>query len=114
MEGNGPGDWLMKLEARIYPYENGTAVQMEMARQPETGRMNGQALTRLADGHYTMAVVDVIIDPTCGLPTNGRLSITDPAGKTAFADFTDTSCEAPAVKVTRQGATERWPLFESP
>lgn len=76
--------------------------------------MTGEALVWLAGARYTMRAEAVVMDASCGLPTGGSLTITDPEGNTALADFTDTTCEVPQVSVTHQGDTEQWTLFETP
>jgi hypothetical protein len=114
LDGEPPNDWQIEMEAHTYRYGSGAEAEVEVAWQPETGIMQGEAAVRLDGRTYAMAVEGVIIDPTCGLPTSGSLSITDPEGSTSQATFTETTCEAPQVSVRHRGSTEAWTLFDTP
>jgi len=113
LEGETPTDWQLQMEARTYRYGNSVEAAVEMAWQPETGVMQGDLRVLLDGETYAMTAEAVVIDPACGLPTSGSLIITDPEGGSSVADFSDTRCESPLVRVSREGTTELWPLFDA-
>lgn len=110
LDGEPPTDWQVEMQARTYRYGNDAVAAVDLVWQPETGRMQGEATVQLDGKTYVMAADAIVIDPACGLPIQGGLTITDPQGDSSTADFSDTGCDAPLVNVTREATTEQWPL----
>lgn len=110
LDGETPTDWIVEMQAHTYHYGSDAVAEVELVWQPETGRMQGDATVQLDGKTYAMAADAIVIDPACGLPTQGNLTITDSGGGSSVADFTDTGCDTPLVSVTREGTTEQWPL----
>jgi hypothetical protein len=113
LRGRGPGDWQIEMQAHAYRYENGAQAEVALACRPETGNLSGEAQVQIDGRAYAIAAEEIAVDPACGLPTGGSLTIRDPEGDTALADFSETRCDSPQVRVIHSSGTEEtWPLFD--
>jgi hypothetical protein len=113
LRGRGAGDWQIEMQAHTYRYENGAQAAVTLACRPETGSLSGEARVQLDGRAYAITAEEIVVDPACGLPTGGSLTIRDPEGDTALADFSETRCDAPWVRVIQSSGTEEtWPLFD--
>jgi hypothetical protein len=79
-------------------YDNALQVTAAVNMVYTTPRLNGTA-TVTADGQtYNCTFEDVTIDPVCGIPTAGGITVN------AYSfDFSETTCENPTVTTTVKG-----------
>jgi hypothetical protein len=110
-----PEQWVFQLEAREYIVEAGVSVTVEVDWQLETGSISGDGEIRLDEKQYRFLAHQIRMDPGCGLPTGGSLTLFDAADtELASADFSDTSCEIPVATVSFEGELEEWTLVARP
>jgi hypothetical protein len=82
-----------------YAYDDGqvqTTTVVDLVYNGTT--LNGTATISTGGEDYTCEFIDVVIDPTCGIPTAGTITIDE-----YTFDFTDTTCENPTVTTTIRG-----------
>lgn len=110
-----PEQWVFQLEARDYTVEDGVRVQVEVDWQLEAGNIIGEGEIRFDEKLYLFLADEIHMDPGCGLPTGGSLTLFDATGtELASADFSDTSCEVPVATVSIDGDLEAWTLMDRP
>ena len=90
-----------RTSQNIYDLEGAqVTVTTNLTYHSDTG-LSGTALISGADEQdYEAAFENIMIDPTCGLPTSGTLTVNG-----IEMDFSGTTCENPSVSVTYNGVT---------
>ncbi len=68
----------------------------------DDGYAEGSAEIIIADQIYTCTIDDVIINPTCDIPTSGTINISD-GTNTIMVDFSNTDCENSTIIYTFNG-----------
>lgn len=82
-----------------YAYDDGqvqTATVVDMVYAD--GKLNGTATITSGGQTYNCTFTDVVIDPVCGIPTAGTITIDE-----YTFDFSETTCENPTVTTTVHG-----------
>jgi hypothetical protein len=110
-----PDQWVFQLEARDYTIDDGVDVQVEVDWQLDEGNLSGDGEIRYDGAEFTFLADHLVMDPGCGLPTGGSLTLFDADGtELASADFSHTSCEIPVATVSIDGDLEEWILMDRP
>ncbi len=93
------------LASEQYEYEGSIEVEttIDVSADDEIDSVNGTATVNINGEIYTCNVEALVIDPECGLPYSGSLTITGADGNTMVTDFTGVSCDNPVVSYTLNG-----------
>ena len=83
------------------------AVDADLTYTPEGG-VNGTATIEKGRKTYNCTFIDVVIDPDCGIPTGGVITVNG-----IPVDFSGTTCENPVVTVTVRGRSVELSLAEA-
>ncbi len=106
------GEITYELYSEEYDYQSGSiSVDTDIDYSEESG-ISGNATVNINGQTYQCVASGIIIDKTCGVPTDGTLTIKGADGKEVVFDFSNTTCENETVTYTLDGETHTYDLGE--